>query len=76
MNDECEQDMARLRAAIEVLGEHFDAVQIFATRYDPPDGTVNVHDGTGNWFARFGQVSDWLTKNTERTRQEARTEGD
>lgn len=67
--------MARLREACECLGEHFDTVQIFATRYETHDiGTVNVNFGTGNWFARLGQISTWLTKEAESSKEDIRRE--
>jgi hypothetical protein len=58
-----------------VLSEHFDSVQVFATRHEPTDGgTINVNFGAGNWFARKGQVGEWLIKADERSREEARSE--
>jgi hypothetical protein len=71
------EDMARIQTAVEGLGEHFDTVQIFVTRveHDGNDGmTMNANWGTGNWFARKGQVQDWLTKIDERVREEMREE--
>lgn len=57
------EDMKRVKAAAEVLIEHFDAVQIMATRSAPDlDGTLNVSYGTGNWFARYGHAVDWVKK--------------
>jgi len=55
-------DMRRIREACEVLSEHFDSVQIFATRHEmgTDDGTVNVSYGVGNWFARYGQIHQWM----------------
>lgn len=51
----------RVKNAAENLGEHFDSVQIFVTRHAPEDeGTHRIAYGTGNWFARVGQVFTWL----------------
>lgn len=58
------------------LGEHFDTVQIFVTRYDSEIGTRNVVFGAGNWFARYGQVVDWQTKKSEETRVGVRKDND
>ena len=45
------------------LMEHFDSVQIFATKYDGETGmTTNAEDGKGNWFSRIGQVTEWLNR--------------
>lgn len=57
-----ETDLARLREAVAVLGEHFDCVQIFANRYEEGgDGnTTRYNTGTGNWYARFGHIAEWV----------------
>lgn len=55
-------DEVRVARALRELGEHFDTVQIFATRHESGEenGTVHVSLGLGNWYARFGQVQMWL----------------
>ncbi len=68
-----DSDTARLEAAINSLSEHFDTVQIFATRHES-EGTVHVSRGCGNWFARFGHVSEWCTRERESTRMKLRKE--
>lgn len=55
-----ETDIAMLRRAAAVLAENFDTVQIFCSRHLGDDGTVGVKYGTGNWFARIGQVKEWV----------------
>lgn len=68
-------DIEKLQRAVENLGEHFDTVQIFVTRYEPDSeggGTVNVNWGCGNWFARKGQIDNWVTKENERLRREVK----
>jgi hypothetical protein len=69
-------DMKRVQAAIDMLGEHFDTVQIFTTRHEEggEGGTVNVSLGAGNFYARYGQCSEWLTKQDERARDSVRDE--
>lgn len=61
-NDQRKRDMELIDGYIEKLGEHFDTVQIFVTRHMPAevDGTVTVNRGSGNWCARFGQISEWV----------------
>lgn len=68
------EDMARLRAAINQLGEHFDTVQIFTTRHEmgSDDGTVSCVLGIGNWYARCGVIREWLIKRDEDTRESIR----
>lgn len=66
-------DVNMVKRHVEELGEHFDSVQIFATRHEQGslDGTVSIHIGTGNWFARYGQVTEWCIKQDEWTRRKA-----
>lgn len=64
-----------LEEHVNLLMEHFDSVQIFVTRKsDDAEGTVNANKGDGNWFARYGQVKDWITRSEERSREEVRQE--
>ena len=69
-------DMERLKEACRTLGEYFETVQIFCTRVSDEEadegGTVSCQHGTGNWFARKGQVTEWVLKQDENTRKEAR----
>jgi hypothetical protein len=32
------------------------------------DGTVNIHWGAGNYFARYGQIKQWMVSEDEDTR--------
>lgn len=55
----------RVDEALRVLGEHFENVQIFAsTMQDGSEGggTFHISKGTGNWFARYGQVRSWIIR--------------
>lgn len=50
-----------VNAAVADLLRHFDTVQIFVTRQEPGNaGTVGFSDGLGNWYARMGQVRQWV----------------
>lgn len=62
-------DIERVTQALNSLGEHFDTVHIFATRHEPAeaDGTINVNNGVGNWFARYGQVKEWIVREERRS---------
>lgn len=66
--------MALLDKHCAQLGEHFDTIQIFATRYDEGGNTINACYGAGNWYARLGQVQSWLEKKNEEARVEVRPE--
>jgi len=60
---------------IAQLMEHYDHVQVFATRSEGHSGgTSHIVRGAGNPFARYGHVRSWLTKEDEIARQEARTQ--
>ena len=73
---ENDQDFERLQAAAAALGEYFDTVQIFVTRHENSEGTTNMNWGSGNWFARYGQVEEWVSKTRERSLVQVRQEED
>lgn len=68
-------DIVLLKATSARLSEHFDTVQIFVTR-QTSDGTVNCQWGSGNWFARYGQIKQWLVKEDEAACVECRKSED
>lgn len=70
MDGDIDKDIAIVKSHLEKLGEHFDSVHIFASRHESgiEDGTVSVNLGSGNWFARYGQVKEWTIKQDEETR--------
>ena len=58
--DEIEQaDRGHVEAAMAQLSKHFDSVQVFVTRQEGQQ-TLAFSDGVGNWYARYGQVGEWL----------------
>lgn len=61
------EDQKLLQAAMTILCEHYDSVQIFVTRHEPvlERGTVEFDCGMGNYFARVGQINMWLKKQEE-----------
>jgi len=78
MNAESSADIEMVKKHAEALGEHFDSVQIFTTRHEPTTagGTATVQYGVGNYYARYGQAREWVLKQDEWTRVEARKEDD
>ena len=76
MSDQKDQDLARLKQHAAAMAEHFDTVQIFATRHEQNAGTVHCAWGSGNFYARAGQVAAWLAKQDEDERDSARTKED
>jgi len=71
-HDEFEKDFEMVKKATTSLGEHFDSVQIFVTRYSSQDRTLNGSWGEGNWFSRYGLVREWLISEEERTKEKQR----
>jgi hypothetical protein len=61
-----EEDDKILKKHVLLLNEHFDSVQIFATRHISNElGTVRAAYGSGNFFARVGQIGLWLDRQSE-----------
>lgn len=68
MSDESDKaDTAALNRALDTLIERFETVTIFATKHETEDSS-SYCVGRGNWFARYGQVRNWLIKREEETR--------
>jgi hypothetical protein len=56
-------DLRLLKDHTSKLMEKFDTVMIFTTRHEPgTGGTVHAQWGSGNWYARYGQVREWLLR--------------
>lgn len=69
-------DLKLIEEHLAALSEHFDGVQIFATRHEQGqhDGTVNIQIGCGNWYARYGHIKAWTIRQDEMLRVELREE--
>lgn len=68
-NKSANQDMERVNKLVAELSEHFDTVHVFCTRHESDDiGTVRLSRGSGNWFARFGQIQEWVIREIEGAR--------
>ncbi len=65
-------DFERIEKAVQALSEHFDSVQIFASRYDGGEGTKHVNLGAGHYFMRKSHVEEWLIKEDEELRERVR----
>lgn len=67
-------DVQRVMQHVEALGEHFEMVHIFCSRHSPTDKppTMAVNRGSGNWFARYGQIKEWVLYEDERIKLCAR----
>ena len=66
MDNQKSPDEQFLDKALDVLREHFDTVQIFATRHEASqNGTLHFDCGFGNYYARIGQLDIWLREQRE-----------
>ncbi|MFZ4779101.1 MAG: hypothetical protein ACOYM3_27375 [Terrimicrobiaceae bacterium] len=71
-NDDIEQReadnaQAAVLRALEILGEHFEAVQILASHMTVNGETVGAYQGRGNWHARRGMAQDFIEKDSAQT---------
>ncbi len=69
MNDEPEppSDADIVNTHLNGLSEHFDSVQILATRLEPDGRTVATILGSGNWYARTGLARFFLDQDQATT---------
>ncbi len=54
-------DLSRLDRCLAQLSDHWDSVQIIATRHNGT-ATIVADRGTGNWYSRFGATSEWVER--------------
>ena len=59
---------------VSELGEHFESVRIFVTTPSPDDSqlTRSYDSGCGNWYASYGHIQEWIIRQEEYTRLDAR----
>lgn len=71
-------DKQRVQDAINVLIEHFDAVQIFACRYEAnnDNNTLTVSHGQGCYHSRIGMAREFVLYEDECVRMSAHPEDD
>lgn len=69
MNAQNQRDIELVENALNVLSEHFDSVSIFVNRHEG-DGTEHLSAGRGNFYARIGQVKEWLLQEEHKSRLE------
>ena len=62
-DEERSKKLLEVKKALKQLMPYFDNVQIFCSNYDPIDGDTSCWSiGSGNLFARAGQVQQWLSE--------------
>jgi hypothetical protein len=74
-----EPEIKSMNVMLDALREHWDNVQVFCSRIDPDPkkeddagSTQRLIMGRGNYYARIGQVKEWVTTEDQKTREEAR----
>lgn len=71
-NDDPEEVRQFIRKCVEMLGQKFDSVQIFASKHHKKTGkTFHAAAGLGNWYARYGQVTEWVNTNEQAAYEKA-----
>lgn len=74
---EDDPDVLRVEKSARELMEHFDSIQIIATRYEPDEKeTVTISRGIGNWSARYGSVRESMVKMEESFKEGIRRQDD
>lgn len=62
----------RVSDAATALAEHFDSVQVFVTVHSGgSENTMSYECGVGNFYARLGQINEWLAMQDQFQRNEA-----
>jgi len=60
--EQAQEAMRVLNAHAHALMSRFDTVQIFVTKHDDKDGSTNSFVlGEGNFYARLGQIGEWIS---------------
>lgn len=71
MNDaEFEEFGKHILKVCKTLNEHCDSVRIFVTAPGVDGNTHSISKGSGNWYAQYGHVKEWITSEEEATRME------
>lgn len=56
-------DIESISRAISILAEHWDCIQVLASRYDGSSGeTIRAEIGVGNWLARKAQAQEFVDR--------------
>jgi len=53
------RDLMTIKSFVARIAEHFDSVQIFCTKKTEDDTRCTTW-GEGNWYARYGQIREWI----------------
>lgn len=74
MNDaednQADKDIERVRKHTSQLSEFYDTAQIIVTKLKSNGSTRRIAQGSGNWYARYGSVKEWITEVEEKAKQD------
>lgn len=68
-----EKELKKTASQLKSFG--FDSVRIITT-IDNGAETISMHHGIGNFYAQYGAVKEWVIRQEEYTKQNARQEDD
>ena len=72
MKSQSDKKSDLLKNQAKMLMDSFDTVALFATKYNPENGSTDLFcEGKGNYFARYAQVRDWVIRQEFRLQAEA-----
>lgn len=56
------------------ISEHCVGIRVFVVSPDGDDCSSSFSQGTGEWYAQYGVVREWLLTQDEKIRHNARSE--
>jgi hypothetical protein len=72
MDEDHQEKSDLIQSLIESISDRFDTIQVFTTSHDPTTGeTTYIGMGTGNFYARIGQIEEWTRLQKEIVKQKA-----
>jgi hypothetical protein len=57
---------------ISEMGEHFESARFFGSFNEGNGETGSYTSGSGNFHAQYGQIREWITRQDEMVRMNAR----
>jgi hypothetical protein len=73
MDAEHQEKSELIQSLIESIEDRFNTIQVFTTSHDPATGeTTYIGMGTGNFYARIGQIDEWLRMQKEIVSEKAK----
>ncbi len=73
MDEKYQEESELIQSLIESISDRFDTIQVFTTSHNPDTGeTTHIAMGTGNFYARIGQIDEWVRMQKEIVREKAK----